>query len=48
MKIKISPARFGVGGAAMFAAPNRNHHSVKSGILETPLRIKTILRLLNR
>lgn len=45
IKIIISPARLGVGGAAMLAAPNKNHHILNNGITVIPLRIKIILRV---
>lgn len=46
VKRKISPIRFMVGGAAMFAIENRNHHNVMVGrAVRSPL-VRNILRVL--
>lgn len=39
-KIRISPAKLGVGGAAMLAIENKNHHKVRVGEIAIPLCIK--------
>lgn len=44
IKIKISPARLGVGGAAMLATLNKNHHNDNKGVMVRPLRNRSILR----
>jgi hypothetical protein len=48
IKIKISPPRLALGGAAIFVILNKNHHRPKTGAILKDLRIKMILRLLKR
>jgi len=44
IKIKISPAKLGVGGAAILATLNKNHHKDNKGAIVNPLRNSSILR----
>jgi hypothetical protein len=48
MKMRISLARLGEGGAARLKMLNRNHHSAISGIIERPPRKRSMLRLESR
>jgi len=48
MKIKISPAKLEVGGAAIFPILNKNHHNAIKGLIVIILRIKINLRVANR
>lgn len=48
MKIKISPPKLGLGGAAMLVTLKMNHQRAKIGAKLKELRIKIILRLDNR
>jgi hypothetical protein len=41
MKMIISPARLGEGGAAILAIEKKNHHKVIRGAIEIILRIRT-------
>ena len=47
-KIKISPPRLALGGAAIFVILNKNHQRPMMGAILKELRIKIILRLLRR
>ena len=48
MKIKISPPKLGLGGAAILVTLKINHHRPKTGAKVKELRIKIMLRLDNR
>lgn len=48
IKIIISPARFGDGGAAILVTANKNHHMVKRGAIVIEPRSRIILRVWRR
>jgi predicted naringenin-chalcone synthase len=48
MKIIISPARFGDGGAAILVIANKNHHIERMGEIEIEPRRRIILRVCRR